>query len=156
VATALELKFGDGDYLFDLKLPQLNELQRVRECGVFKLYGRVMRGRYLLGDKPVAVPEEGEAFSDDIYETIRLALIGGGKGLVNEQEVPVNAIRARQLVEAYCHPAPLREVWSVAAAILAARVEGYDPPTGKKKAPERAARPRKRSTSTKSPITAGE
>lgn len=126
--TALELKFGDGDYLFDLKLPQLAELQRVRDCGIFKLYGRVLKGRYMIGDTSVAAPEDGEAFAEDLFETIRLGLIGGGNGVVNGIEAPVSANRARELVETYCHTAPLRETWSIAAAILAARVEGYSPP----------------------------
>lgn len=135
--TSIELKFADGDYLFALPLPQLRELQvKCGNVGVFKVYGRLLKGRFLLADQPVAVPEEGEAFVDDILETVRLGLIGGGKGLVGGEEVTVNAMRARQLVEAYCFPAaPLRESWSVAAAILAACVEGFSPPEAKKKAP---------------------
>jgi len=151
--TALELRFADGDYLFDLKLPQLAELQRVRDCGIFKLYGRVLKGRYLMGDNPVALPEDGEAYDADLYETIRMGLIGGNKCVVNGVEAPVSAIRARQLVETYCHPAPLTESWSIAAAILAARIHGYTPPAGKKKAPRATARPVKSSTLPKSPTT---
>jgi hypothetical protein len=116
--TEIELKFADGDYLFALKLPQLAELQTKTGIGVFALYGRVLRGRYVI---------DGEAFDTDLFETIRLGLIGGGRGLVNGQEVKVDALRARQLVENYCHTAPLREAWSVAAAILTAKIEGYDP-----------------------------
>lgn len=153
--TALELKFADGDYLFDLKLPQLAELQRVRDCGIFKLYGRVLKGRFLLGDNPVALAEEGEAYAEDMFEVIRFGLIGGGSGLVNGQEVPVSAPRARQLVEAYCHPAPLIESWSVAAAILAARIHGFSPEADKKKdQQDDAAKPEKPSTSRKSRTTA--
>jgi hypothetical protein len=132
--TALELKFADGDYLFDLKLPQLAELQEKRGCGIFKLYGRVIKGRFLVGEESIALPEEGEAFAEDIFEVIRLGLIGGGKGVVDGREVAVSALRARQLVESYCHNAPLREPWAVAAAVLAARVEGFTPPEDKKKA----------------------
>lgn len=152
--TALELKFADGDYLFDLKLPQLAELQRLRECGIFKLYGRVLKGRFLMGDNPVALAEEGEAFAEDMFEVIRLGLIGGGKAMVNGEEAVVSPLRARQLVETYCHPAPLMESWSIAAAVLAARIHGFEPPTVKKKAPARARRSRKPSTSPKSPTSA--
>lgn len=126
--TALELEFADGVYLFDLKLPQLAELQEKRGVGVFALYGRVVKGRYILGGETIGAPAEGEAFAEDIFETIRLALIGGGKGEVDGQEVTVSAARARSLVERYCHDAPLREPWALAAAILGARVEGYTPP----------------------------
>lgn len=151
--TALTLSFGDGEYLFDLKLPQLAELQEKRGVGVFKLYGRVLQGRYLFDGQVVGVAVEGEAYAEDLYETIRLGLIGGGRGVVDGVEVAVSALTAKLLVERYCHAAPLRESWSTAAAILGARIEGYNPP---KKA-EPAAKPatkRKRSTSHKSSPTA--
>lgn len=126
--TALELHFADGVYLFDLKLPQLAELQEKRGVGIFKLYGRVLQGRYLVGDDVLGLPHEGEAYAEDMIETIRLGLIGGGRGLVDNVEIPVSALTAKKLVERYCHDAPLREVWATAAAILTARVEGYAPP----------------------------
>jgi hypothetical protein len=126
--TALDLHFADGDYLFDLKLPQLAELQEKRKCGIFALYGRVLKGRYVLGDQTIALANEGEAHAEDLFETIRLGLIGGGRGMVDGKEVTVSAIQARTLVERYCHAAPLRESWAIAAAVLAARVEGYSPP----------------------------
>lgn len=144
--TSLELEFADGTYLFDLKLPQMAELQQKRECGIFKLYGRVLRGRYFFEGQAVGLAQEGEAFDADLFETIRLGLIGGGKGVVDGQEVQVSAIRARELVERYCHSAPLRESWAIAAAILGARIEGYDPP--KKAEPAKAPAKRKRTKST--------
>lgn len=127
VVTEIELKFADGDYLFALKLPQLAELQEKTGVGIFALYGRVLRGRYVLGDEIVGLAHEGTAYDIDLYETIRLGLIGGGRGTVNGETVEVGALDARKLVERYCHPAPLRESWSVAAAILTAKIEGYDP-----------------------------
>lgn len=147
-ATALELHFGDGEYLFDLKLPQLAELQEKRGCGVFKLYGRVLRGRYLFEGETLGVPVEGEAYAEDMFEVIRLGLIGGGRGLVNGAEIAVSALTAKTLVERYCHAAPLRESWATAAAILGARIEGYTPPK-KAKPPVEAATPKRRSTSRK-------
>ncbi|KFL48253.1 hypothetical protein IL54_3682 [Sphingobium sp. ba1] len=126
--TAVELDFADGTYLFDLKLPQLAELQEKRKVGVFALYGRVMKGRGFIEDVPVAITEAGEAFAEDLWETIRLGLIGGGAGHVDGKDVAVSAITARRLVENYCQSAPLKESWALAAAILMARVEGYTPP----------------------------
>lgn len=125
--TALELDFADGTYLFDLKLPQLAELQDKRGS-IFQVYGRVLRGRYLFEGQSLGIASEGEAFAEDLWETIRLGLIGGARGLVNGQEIVVSALTAKALVERYCHPAPLREPWALAAAILGARVEGYQPP----------------------------
>lgn len=140
--TALELDFADGAYLFDLKLPQLIELQRIRNAGIFTIYGRVMQGRFVLeGGEVVGVATAGQAFVEDIFEAIRLGLIGGGRGIVNGAEVSVSAIRAKQLIETYCHAAPLRESWSIAAAILGARIEGYDPkPASKADAPKKKSR----------------
>lgn len=154
MATHIELKFGDGDYLFALKLPQILELQRLCGAGIFAIYGRVLKGRYVLGDTDVSfgVPQECEAFILDIFETIRLALIGGGKGMVSGEEVSVNVLRARQLVETYCHSLPLKQSWDVAAAILVATIEGYE---GQKKSPEPGAgKPLKASTKRKSSSTA--
>lgn len=130
----LELEFGDGDYLLALRLPQIIELQRLCDAGIFVIHGRVLKGRYSLGaDGVLAVPSEGESHVLDIYETIRLALIGGGQGSVNGAEVKVNALRARQLVETYCHTQPLKDSWEIAASILHALIEGYE---GQKKSPE--------------------
>ncbi|GGB15137.1 hypothetical protein GCM10011380_00690 [Sphingomonas metalli] len=151
--TALELHFGDGEYLFDLKLPQLAELQEKRGCGVFAIYARVLKGRYLLEGETIGVTGQAEAYVEDLAETIRLALIGGGKGLVNGVEVAVSALTAKGLVERYVLAAPLRDAWATAAAILAARIEGYTPP----KKVEPAAKPatsKRRSTSRKSSRTA--
>lgn len=138
IQTALELDFADGTYLFDLKLPQLAELQEKRKAGVFAIYGRVMRGRTVIDGTPFAFAEEGQSFAEDLFEVIRLGLIGGGKGVVDGREISVNAVTARTLVERYCHSAPLRDSWNIAAAILLARVEGYDPP---KAEPPKAAAP---------------
>lgn len=143
--TALELPFADGSYLFDLKLPQLAELQEKRGCGVFRVYGRIMRGRYIINGEPMAVTGDAEAFAEDIFETIRLGLIGGGRGLVDGKEVEVSSITARRLVENYAHPAPLRESWTIAAAILGARIEGYIDPKVEP-AQEPASEPKKKPT----------
>ncbi len=153
VLTALELLFADGTYLFDLKLPQLQELQEKRGAGVFKIYGRVLKGRYVFEGQPMALTQDGEAYAEDLFEPIRLGLIGGGKGMVDGKEVEVSPLLARTLVERYCHNAPLRESWAVAAAILGARIEGYTPPKNGE-AGAKPARTRKASTSPKSSRTA--
>jgi hypothetical protein len=139
ITTALDLHFADGVYLFELKLPHLAELQEKRGVGIFALYGRVLRGRYLFEGIPIAQTTDGEAYAEDLFETIRLGLIGGGRGLVGGQEVAVTPLTAKTLVERYCHPAPLKESWAVAAAVLAARIEGYDPPKKEVPADEPAA-----------------
>ena len=145
--TEIELAFADGDYLFALKLPQVMELQRLCGAGIFAIYSRVMKGRAFIENQSFGLPHEAEAFQDDVYETIRLGLIGGGKGIVNDQEVEVSALRARQLLETYAHPVPLKDMWHLAAAILYAKVEGYEP---QKKSPdEPAPKAKRRKASTK-------
>lgn len=149
ITTALELLFADGEYLFDLKLPQLAELQDKRGP-IFTVYGRVLKGRYLVGDVTYADTTAGEAAAEDLFETIRLGLIGGGRGLVDGQEVEVTPLTAKTLVERYCHSRPLKESWSVAAAILSARIEGYSPKKEEPApapAPEEKPRRRRKSTS---------
>lgn len=150
ITTALDLHFADGEYLFELKLPHLAELQEKRGVGIFALYGRVLRGRYLFEGIAIAQTTDGEAYAEDLFEVIRLGLIGGGRGLVDGQEIAVTPLTAKTLVERYCHPAPLKESWAVAAAVLAARIEGYDPPKKGKPADEPApeAKPGRRKKST--------
>lgn len=155
MATSIELKFADGDYLFALKVPQILELQRVCGAGIFVIYGRLLKGRYVLQSSGLSfgAPHECEAYLNDVLETVRLALIGGGQGRVNATDVQVTPLRARELVDTYCFPAtPLKETWDLAAAILATTMEGYDEPSGQKKSPAPARQ--KGSTKRKSSQTA--
>ena len=57
------LKWGDGEYLFALKLKQVEELQRQCGAGIGTIFHRFMTR---------------EMYVADIYHTIRLGLIGGG------------------------------------------------------------------------------
>lgn len=139
ISTSIELEFADGVYLFDLKLPQMAELQEKRGCGLFAIYGRVLKGRYVVGGTVMAATTEAEAYPEDLFETIRLGLIGGGRGMADGKEVEVSALRASQLVQRYCHEAPLRESWALAATILGARIEGFEPPKKDEPAKEPAA-----------------
>jgi hypothetical protein len=147
--TSLELHFGDGEYLFDLRLPQMAELQDKRGIGIFALYARILKGRYLFQGETIGATNEGEAYAEDLFETIRLGLIGGGRGLVDGKEIEVSPLLARKLVERYGWDAPLRDSWAVAAAVLAARIEGYSPP-GEEGAGASPATPSPQSTSEKS------
>lgn len=131
----LVMKFGDGDYTFALKLKQILELQRLCGAGIFTIYGRVMKGVYAFENGArLGVPHECEAHALDVYETLRLALIGGNAGLVNGEQVTVNANRASELVETYAHPpVPLKVAWHHAFKVLEATVEGYEGPETQKK-----------------------
>lgn len=133
-ACQIELEFADGTYLFRLNLPQIAELETKcgiegKPSGIGAIFARVLKGRYVLTDgTTLGNPEEAEYRVHDITETIRLGLIGGGQGVVNERPVKVDPITARRLVENYVVNRPLKEGWSIAAAILGACCEGYEDP----------------------------
>jgi len=146
--SSIDLKFADGDYTFALPLPQINELQRKCDIGIGGLFGRVTKGCFLGPDgKEVFIdPGAGEFYALDLIETIRHGLIGGGKGVVNGEEIKVTPLIANKLVDAYVLGQPLRPSWEIAVSVLAACVMGYDPPKKDVPAQERAAEPTDTST----------
>lgn len=154
----IQLQFADGDYYFRLPTRLVDELQR--KCGVVvqhpqygqmtlptgvgAIVNRVLRGRYRLRDgEAFGEPLEADFHHNDLWWTIRLALIGGGRGEVDGQEVLVNPIRADELMATYVEPMPWGERWTLAAAILQACMQGYRAPDDaqKKAAPPKKARP---------------
>jgi hypothetical protein len=138
----IELAFADGAYLFRLPLAQISELQNKCGCGLGALFARVMKGRYRFGDEIVCNPLEADYHVLDLVETIRLGLIGGGRGDVNGQAVKVDPISARGLVDNYVLNRPLSESWATAAMVLGACIEGYVAPM-KGGDPPKKARPAK-------------
>lgn len=152
-ATFLEMEFADGRYTFALRLPQILELQRSCDAGIFEVYARIMRGRIAMNGATMGIPHEAMAHVKDVFDTIRLGLIGGAGGSVDGERVEVDAHRARQLVETYAHPpAPLKAAWDLAAAILYALIEGYAP--AQKKSPDATAKAKTGSTKRRSSRTA--
>lgn len=128
IATAVDLHFADGEYSFDLKLPQLLELQEKCGAGVFAIHARVRRGRYLVEGVGMADMNDADAYAQDLFETIRLGLIGGNGGTVDGEPIEMTPALAKKLVNRYCHERPLMESWEIAAAVLGARIHGYEPP----------------------------
>lgn len=132
-ATHIDLKFADGTYRCALGLAQIHEIQDKCGAGIGAIYARVLQGR-VEGDIAVGHPLYAGYSIDDLVETMRQGLIGGGKAWVDGKETDVGALRANDLIERYFLPLPLSEQWSLAAAILYAKVEGYED----KEAPPRA------------------
>lgn len=154
--TWIDLKFADGEYTFKLGLAQIAEIERKCDAGIGAIYARTLQGRYGLGDADI-MPTEGAYRFSDLVEVIRQGLIGGKHGTVDGTDVLVTSTRANELIANYVLDGPdrmaMRQTWALAAAILAALIEGYSPP--KKGEPgESPATPKKSSTSQRRSPTA--
>lgn len=138
--TAVHLQFADGEYRFWLPLPQVVELERKTGVSILVIEERLRAAIGTNGD--VSDPASdfvflggGSATVTDVRETLRLALWGGGGGLVDGQEVEVGPNTARQLVDAYVYPArPFAEGVVVAWRVLHAAIHGIR--LAEKKSPE--------------------
>lgn len=144
--NTIDLEFADGQYTFALPLPQILELQRKTGMGIGGLYARTLKGVTRVGDETMLVPGQAEFYALDVIETIRHGLIGGGKGVVNGEEIKVTPLIANRLIDAYVLGQALVEAWKVATTVLFACIMGYDPP--KKDLPAKARAPRKRAKKT--------
>lgn len=128
---AIELKWADGLHAFRLAYGELRELQEKCDAGPMFVLTRLETGSWLV---------------DDVVETIRLGLIGGG----------AEALDALRLVERYVkdRPAWLLNV-KVAQAVLGAALLGVkDEPLGKGEAgDEEATKPNSNRSSEESGVS---
>jgi hypothetical protein len=134
--TAVHLAFADGEYRFWLPLPQVVELERKTGSSILAIEERL---RAAIGaDGPQDDPTflfigGGTATVSDVRETLRLALWGGGGGLVDGQEIEVGPNMARQLVDTYVYPArPFSEGVVQAWRVLHAAIHGIQLASKKK------------------------
>lgn len=124
--THIDLFFGDGDYTFALKLPQIIAIED--KCGpIGEVFARLLKGRYVTADGPIGISTEAAYRHADLVEIVRQGLIGGGTGIVDGQAVEVTSVKANQLVAAYVLGIPLTKTWDLATAVLSALIEGYEP-----------------------------
>lgn len=159
----VDLAFADGVYTFRLNLPQIDELQRrcgspvrhptygeiIKPEGIGAIVKRVLSGRYQMRDgTPFGEILEADFHAADINQTIRMALIGGGKGVVDDQPVAVDSIRADELMRTYVEGMTYDARWTLAAVILKTLVQGYIP---KDAPPPKKAEPAKTTDSSTSP-----
>lgn len=147
----ITLEWADGEYDFRLPIGQIAELQtKCGDVGVGKIYARLMAGRYTDREGAIVLnPLHAEFRYEDIAEVIRLALIGGARGMVDGKAVEVTPTKALQLVRDYVHSRPLLENWKVASAVLSAFLIGYtDPDKAEKKSPRSTRKTKAGSTST--------
>lgn len=141
----ITLAFADGEYEFALPLPRIDELQRKTGVGIGALFARVMKGCMLVknengGEDILFAPATAEFYAIDLIESVRQGLIGGGKGLVNGEEIAVTPAIADRLITNYVLDRPLQDSWSLAGAILGACIMGYQPLKKAEPAKERAPR----------------
>jgi hypothetical protein len=109
---SISFVWGDGEHRFRLAIGQLRELQEKTNTGPAEVLRRVSSGLWRV---------------DDVRETVRLGLIGGGMA-------PGEAYK---LVQRYVDERPLREsVQPAQAILLAALVGAPDEPVGKAAAAE--------------------
>lgn len=138
--TACQAAFGDGEYRFWLPLPQVFELERVCDASILAIEERLRTAIAMDGDGNPDFMGGGTASVQEVRETIRLGLIGGNSGLVEEQEIEVGPLRAKQLADLYCYPArPLSEGVTLAWLILSSAIFGV---RLKKKEPEKPVKKR--------------
>jgi Protein of unknown function (DUF3356). len=107
------LFFGDQEYLFRLTVKQIIELEEKCQAAFGVIYHRLMNGIFTV---------------NDVTETIRLGLIGGG----------LEPIKAAKLTERY--GIPLAESHQVARLVIGAVMFGFEKsPLGKDQAATEAA-----------------
>jgi hypothetical protein len=100
-AADVTFDWADGTYRFRLPYGQLAELQERTGCGPQLLLQRVVDGAWKV---------------DDLRETIRLGLIGGG----------LEPVKALALVRRYVEERPLLESVTPARLILSAALFGVE------------------------------
>ena len=91
--------FGDGEKTFALSNEMIIELERKSGAGIGAIYTRVLQAQF---------------YSIDVFEIIRLGLIGGG----------TKPEAAQNLVDTYARPRPIFESYLLAFDILDARWNG--------------------------------
>lgn len=108
----ITLRWGDGEHTFNIaKIGHLLELEDKCAAGVSEIFGRLRTQRWRY---------------NDVRETVRLGLIGGGK----------SPGEASKLVERYVDGRPWSESYTAAVSVLLAAMTGppEDPLTKKREA----------------------
>lgn len=123
--TAVELKFADGDYRFFLPMREIVQLERECDKSVIQMCDEMGQSLGMLpGSETAHFIGGGPTRYVEIRNTIRLALIGGNKALVDGEEKEVGPLTARTIVETYVDGRPVSETLPVAWAVLNAAVMG--------------------------------
>lgn len=123
--TAVELKFADGEYRFFLPMREIVQLERECDKSVIQMCDEMGQSLGLSpGSADIHFIGGGPTRYLELRATIRLALIGGNKGMVDSVEKPVGPLTAKSLVETYVDGRPIAETLPVAWTVLNAAVMG--------------------------------
>ncbi len=109
---SITLTWGDGEHRFRLAIGQLRELQEKCNAGPAEIAGRLADGRWRI---------------NDVRETVRLGLIGGGMALGDAHKLTVRYVEERPWLES---------VPAAQAVLMAALVGAPEEPVGKDQAAE--------------------
>ncbi len=118
--ASVVLAFGDGEYRFRLRLGELRKLEEARNAGVIEIAARLAGERWRV---------------DDVIETLRFGLMGGGK----------SDVEAAKLIRLYVEETPLAHHVLTAAAVITGALYGFpddpipEPDDTKAQAPAAAA-----------------
>lgn len=107
VKTEITLPFADGEYLFRLPVKRICEIEE-KAGPIDGVRHRLTYGGFSI---------------NDVVETIRQALIGGG----------TSPLRANDLIDRYVDGMPVAPSHMIARTIISALYVGYEPESGQKK-----------------------
>lgn len=129
MANSIWLEFADGQYFFHLKNKRIDEVETKCQAGLGDIYARTLTGCYQDTDGEwVVMPTEARWKNAELVEVVRQGLIGGGKCVVDGDEKVVPDFRVNALIASYLEDRPRIELWKIAASVLHATMEGYEPP----------------------------
>jgi hypothetical protein len=136
MTTEVLIPFAGGEFRFHLTERQMFLLevgkteeglpQRPMLLGA--AYARLLRGRYELEGRNVGLPTEAAFSVVEMNAIIRAALVGGGGGTINGQQISWDEYSVDSYLRRHVDPMPLLERWDLCLVIMGARVEGLSVP----------------------------
>jgi hypothetical protein len=122
------LNFGNGVYLAHLKNKRIDAVESVTGASLGDINARSMSGVYRDTDGAwIVLPSEAKWSNKELVEIVRQGFIGGGKAIIDGVEKPINDFQVNDAISHYLDERPRVELWKLAAAILHATMEGYEP-----------------------------
>lgn len=131
--TSVDIDCFDGRYTFRLPMSALIAIETKANAGIGEIYARTLAGRYADEGMEFVVHLEARYRYAELLEIIRQGLIGGNSGFVDGQQIKVSSLLANHLIATYVsadNDNPVEQAWKLAASVLYACVQGYEPAAG--------------------------